>query len=111
MPVPELTGVTIVGAGSFNPAIIHPRWLADKELIPENLAAHAMAQDDPQKMVVTPQVALFVADWLSVQVTQQQAIFSTVELAREVDLRDLARGVFNLLPETPVDAIGINADA
>jgi hypothetical protein len=108
---PELSGVAIVGAGSFNPAIFHPRWFAAKELIPDGLAEHAMAQQAPQAMVVTPQLAVFVADWLSVQVTQQQAVFSTVDRGRDVDLRDVVRGIFELLPETPMDAIGINLDS
>lgn len=62
-------------------------------------------------MIVSPQLASFVADWLSVQVTQQQAVLATVDKGREVDLRDIARGFFELLPETPVDALGINADS
>ena len=66
MPEPEVSGVSVVGAGAFNPAIIHPRWFADKELIPENAAEHAMGQ----QMVVTPQLATFTADWLTVQLTQ-----------------------------------------
>jgi hypothetical protein len=107
---PDLSGVTIVGGGSFNPAIIHPRWLADKDLIPENAAEHAMKPDPSQPLLVSPQLSVFVADWLSVQVTQEQAVFSTVDQGRELDLRDFARSVFELLPETPVDAIGINAD-
>jgi hypothetical protein len=53
---------------------------------------------------------VFVADWLRVQVTQEQAVFSTVDEGRDLDLRDLVRGVFELLPETPVDALGINSD-
>lgn len=43
------------------------------------------------------------------QVTQEQAVFSTAEEGRDLDLRDLAMAVFDLLPETPVDAVGINA--
>ncbi len=102
----ELAGVAVVGAGSFNPAILHPRWLVDKGLLPENVADHALDQ-----IVVTPQLTAYTADWLSLQVTQEQAIFATVEEGRELDLRDLARGVFELLPETPVNAVGLNADA
>jgi hypothetical protein len=110
MATPELSGVSIVGAGTFNPAILHPQWLAEKGLIPEDLAEDAMRQDAPQSLVVSPQLAVFVGDWLSVQVTPQQAIFLTVDQGRELDLRDLVRGVFELLPETPIDALGINSD-
>lgn len=111
MPTPELSGVTIVAAGSFNPAIVHPLWLAEKELIPENVAEHAMEQESAKQMMVSPQLASFVADWLSVQVTPKQAVLATVDQGRAVDLRDLAKGFFDLLPETPVDALGINADS
>jgi hypothetical protein len=110
MAAPELSGVAIVGAGAFNPAIIHPRWLAEKELIPEAAAEHALGQERPQQLLVSAQLAVFVADWLSVQVTPEQAVFSTVDQGRELDLRDFVRGVFELLPETPVDAIGLNSD-
>ena len=110
MAAAGLGGVTIVGRGAFNPAIVHPRWLAEKSLLPESVAEHATAETSPQQLLVTSQLAVFVADWLSVQVTQEQAVFSTVDQGREIDLRDFARGLFELLPETPMDAIGINSD-
>lgn len=100
-----------MGAGSFNPAIIHPLWLAEKGLIPQNLAQHAASEASGRPLVVTPRLASFLADWLSVQVTQQQLVLATVEQGREVDLRDVALGLFQLLPETPLGAIGINADS
>ena len=111
MPTLELSGVTIVGAGSFNPAIVHPLWLAEKGLIAADAAEHAMQQGGARPMIVSAQLASFVADWLSVQVTQEHAVLATVDQGREVDLRDLARGIFDLLPETPIDALGINSDS
>lgn len=110
MAEPELSGVAIVGAGTFNPAIIHPRWLAEKNLIPENAAEHAMRPEAPENLLVSGQLTVFVADWLSVQVTREQAVFATVDQGREVDLRDFAAGVFELLPETPIDGLGLNSD-
>jgi len=107
---PELSGVAVVGAGTFNPAILHPSWLAEKGLIPIDIAKHAMEQNAAQPIIVSPQLTVFVADWLTVQVTQGQAVFSTVDQGRELDVRDVARGVFELLPETPIDALGINSD-
>lgn len=102
----ELNGIAVVGAGSFNPAIFHPLWFSENDLIPENEAEHARAN-----LLVSPQLSAFTADWLAVQVTLEQAIFSTVEQGRESDLRDVAKGVFDLLPHTPTDALGINIDA
>lgn len=111
MRAPDLSGINIVAAGAFNPAIVHPTWLADKALIPKELADFSLRGDAEKPVVVSSQVASFVADWLTVQVTPEQAVFATVDVARHQDLRDVAQGVFDLLPETPVDAMGVNVDA
>jgi hypothetical protein len=105
-PPIEFSGVTVVAVGALNPAIFQPQWFLDKELIAENAATSA--QD---RLLVSPELTVFTADWLSVQITLQQAVFATVDEGREFDLRDLFKGVFSLLPETPIDAVGINADA
>lgn len=104
----ELGGINVVGVGAFNPAIFHPTWLAEKDLLPNTVASAATEHD---QFAFTRELSAFTADWLIVQVTLEQAIFATVEEGRELDLRDLARGVFDLLPETPIDAVGINSDA
>jgi len=106
-PTAELSGISVVAAGAFNPAIFHPWWFVDKELMANNAIDDALAKD----FVAVRELAAFTADWLSVQVTLDQAVLSTVEEGREFDLRDLAKGVFDLLPETPVNAVGLNADA
>jgi hypothetical protein len=103
----QLSGISVVAAGAFNPAIFHPWWFAEKALMPANAIENAVENES----VAMRQLATFTADWLAVQVTLEQAAFSTVEEGREFDLRDVAKGVFDLLPETPVDALGINADA
>lgn len=103
---PDLSGVSIVGAGNFNPAIFQPHWLEAKHLISPTAAASAA-----EELVITPDLTAFRADWLSVQVGLQQMVFSTVDEGRDLDLRDVVAGVWGLLPETPMDAIGINADA
>ena len=111
MASPELSGVSIVLNGAFNPAVFHPKWLADRELLSQEVAQHAVEQTSPQPLIVTAQFTSFVADWLTVQIRQEQMMFYTVEEAREQDLRDFGVGVLSLLPENPVDALGINCDA
>jgi hypothetical protein len=103
----ELSGVSIVAVGAFNPAIFHPYWFAEKGLLPPEVIDDALSKE----VVGLRELATFTADWLNVQVTLDQASFSTTEEGRDVDLRDLARAVFDLVPETPVNAIGLNADA
>lgn len=111
MRTPELSGVAIVCAGSFNPAIVHPSWLAEKELISADLAKYVVREGEDKQLVVSSQLTQFVADWLTVQITQHQLLLATVDRGREMDLRDLAKGLFDSLPDTPIDAIGINADS
>ena len=101
----EVSGISVVVAGSFNPAIFHPQWFVEKEQLTAGAADQAM-----EKLVLTPQLTAYTADWLSVQITLEQAVFSTVQEGREPDLRDLVKNVFEYLPETPVDALGINSD-
>jgi hypothetical protein len=76
-----------------------------KELLPASTAEDAI-----EHTLTSPDLSAFTADWLGVQVTQQQAAFSTADEARAVDLRDIGHGAFSVLAETPVDAIGINTD-
>jgi hypothetical protein len=102
----EVGGVTVVANGAFNPAIFQPRWFVENKLLVDEDATVAL-----EKIAVTTQVTSFGAGWLQVQVVPQQAVFLTVEEAREPDLRNLVTSVFELLPHTPVDAVGINADA
>ncbi len=102
----ELSGVSIVGAGNFNPAIFQPQWLEAKGIISSTAAKNA--QDG---LVVTPDLTAFTADWLTVQVGLQQLVIATVDEGRDVDVRDVAQGILSLLPETPMDAFGVNADA
>jgi hypothetical protein len=104
---PDLSGVAIVAAGAFNPVIFQPAWFAEKDLLPRDAVDDARDKE----FVEVRQLSAFTADWLSVQVSMDQAVFSTAEEGREFDLRDLVRNVFDLLPETPIGAVGINADA
>jgi hypothetical protein len=105
----EFGGISVVAAGAFNPAIFHPLWLAEKDLMPREIVDATLEGDD--EILATRQLAAFTAGWLTVQVTLEQAQFSTVEEGRELDLRDLVKSVWDLLPETPINAIGLNADA
>jgi hypothetical protein len=102
----ELGGVTVVGAGPFNPAVFQPRWLRDTQLITEELEKAAT-----EGLVVSDQITTFVAGWLTVQATTEKAIFATVEEGHEGDLRDFAANIFEILGQAPILAVGINHDA
>jgi hypothetical protein len=104
----EVAGVEVVLVGDFNPALFHPDWLAQNDLITDGLAA---ALKEAPDFVVSHEVTQFSADWLVCQVTVSRCMFSTRQLPLADAVRDLAIGVFSLLSHTPVDAIGINANS
>ena len=101
---PEISGVTVVLLGDFNPAIFTPAWFALHGLLPESVA------DDADLRISHRQVTEFVADWLRLQVTAEQFFVETSQ-APHVRLRDLVARIFKeYLHHTPVRAFGINRD-
>jgi hypothetical protein len=88
--------------------MFHPNWLSVNGLITREAAQYAIDRNSESALVVSAQFTSFVADWLTVQVRQEQMILSIVEVALEEDLRDFADGIMSLVPETPIDAMGIN---
>ena len=100
--VPEISGMQIVLVGQFNPAIFTPAWFVHNKLLREGLAESAQVQ------VIHPQIADFTADWLHLQVTNQQFLAETQQApyARLSDL--VARTFSECLHHTPLTALGIN---
>jgi hypothetical protein len=82
----------------------HPSWFAKKELVAPNAVDEALEQD----FVAVRELASFTADWLSVQVSLEQAAFATVEEGRELDLRDLVKSVLDFLLRHRSNALGLN---
>ncbi len=58
--------------------------------------------------IVTSEIAAFKAGWVAIQATREQFDVSTADAGSYEALRDLVVGVFRLLPETPVTALGLN---
>lgn len=99
---PEISGVSVVLLGDFNPAIFTPAWFALHGLLPENVA------DSADLRVVHQQVTEFAADWLLLQVTVDRFSVETLQ-APHIRLRDLVARIFKeYLHHTPLRAFGIN---
>ncbi len=60
--------------------------------------------------MVSPEVTVFNTDWFSVQVVQQRLVVETRDPAKAGPLRDLVKGIFEILEHTPVHAFGFNSD-
>ncbi len=99
---PEIQGVSIVFVGSLNPQIFQPAWFFAQGLIRQE------EQESAKIEVILPALTSFSTDWLSIQVTPEKFIARTAYSRAYEWLRDLALGVFTLLPHTPLRQLGLN---
>ena len=79
---PEISGVTVILLGKFNPTIFTPAWFALHDLLPESAAESA------ELKIGHPQVTAFSYDWLRLEVTTERFIVETW-LAPYIRLCDL----------------------
>lgn len=100
----EISGATIVAIGSFNPPLLSVDWFAANKLIGEGDAAAARARND---YVVTRQISRFQTDFAILQAVETQLSIGSAGPVTPA-LADLAIGLLELLPHTPVTAIGLN---
>lgn len=101
---PEISGVSIVLLGEFNPAIFTPAWFALHGLLPESVATSAELQVAHQQMTV------FATDRLRLDVSPQRFLVETQQESY-IHLCDLVVRVFKEhLYHTPLKAFGINRD-
>jgi hypothetical protein len=99
---PELEAASIVMLGSFNPAIFQPRWLAVQKLIrPEE-------GENAKITTVQAELADFSTEWFQLQVLQHRFQITSQDPRQYAPLRDLAGGIFAILPHTPITALGLN---
>jgi hypothetical protein len=96
-----LSGASIVLLGSFNPGIFQPIWFASSRLIPKGEAEAA------KNLLITSEFSRFETEWLGVEVLSERASFTTHLTPYFGPLRDLAESTMNLLPHTPVTALGL----
>lgn len=88
--------------GSLNPAIFTPAWFAMHGLLAGGLAANAKVD------VVTPQLAVFSTEWMTLSVDQDRFVCGTTQ-EPYVRVHDLVVRTFKeYLPHTPLRSFGIN---
>lgn len=100
--VPEIEGMTIVVAGDFNPAIMHPQWFASNGLIRDEDAGNAEIE------IVHKRVSNFRTESFSLQVTDDRFAIQSEDPTMFLPIRDLVVGTFSILEHTPVRAFGLN---
>lgn len=99
----EIFDAQIVLSGEFTPAIFSPDWFARHNLI-GNEDVEAAREGT---LVVAREATTFQTDWFSIQVLQQQVVFTSLGPVTPL-LKDLAAGVLMILPETQVAGVGLN---
>ena len=101
---PEISGVSVVLLGNFNPAIFTPAWFALHGLLPERTAENA------ETKIVHSGVTAFSTEWLELDVTTDRFRANTLRNPY-IRVRDLLVRVFKEhLSHTPLKALGINRD-
>ncbi|SHE36079.1 hypothetical protein SAMN05444339_101151 [Loktanella atrilutea] len=102
---PEISGVSIVLIGNFNPAIFHPSWLMANGIEPE------VDTDRIDLEVCHKDVSRFSIDGTHYFVDQDRFQIQTSS-APWVQILDKTTNLFRgLLPHTPLKAVGLNRDA
>lgn len=108
MPYPaEVFTSSIVAVGDFNPAIFSPDWMEHNGLIGEEDAKSVRDVEEGRPMLVSHQATNFETKWFSLQVLANQFALTSKD-ALSPALKDLAVGIFQLVPHTPITAIGLN---
>lgn len=98
----KIETLSIVFVGDFNPVILQPFWLANKNLIGEIEANKANVD------IVHKEVVKYELDWVSLEITKNRCQFKTSKEPYFEPLKDLAVGIFKILKETPISSLGIN---
>lgn len=97
-----LDSMSIVVKGRFNAAIFSPLWFLQQELI----GASDFSKADIE--MITSEFASFSTGWLQCQVVPDALQLITKHPTEFERLRDVAVGILNTLPHTPISALGIN---
>ena len=103
----EIFTSAIVAVGDFNPAIFSPDWLERNRLIGKDDADTVREGGQGKSLLVSHQVAVFETKWFALQVLENQFSLTSKD-ALSPAFKDLAVGIFQLVPHTPVTAVGLN---
>ncbi len=98
----EREGASIVVIGNFNPAIFHPLWFDNCQLIAAEEAEVA------KEVIVTDDFTSFTLPWCRVQVFADRFCVETTDSAKIIPLQDLVAGTFAMLEHCPIKAFGLN---
>jgi hypothetical protein len=100
----EMFGSSVIIVGKFNPPIVSPDWLERNQLFGRDDAESAR---QGTSFLLSHQASQFETPWCSILVVENQLSVISKGAVTE-SFKDLAAGICSLLPQTPMDAIGLN---
>jgi hypothetical protein len=100
-PTIKIEGVSVFIIGTFNPQIFQPQWFAKQKLIRSSEADEATVE------VITKDASVFSIGWAGVQITRDQAVFSSNQPQQYELVRDLVAATFRVLKHTPLTRFAI----
>ena len=100
--IPEISGSSIVLAGSFNPGIYQPQWFAKQELLSQGEA------DSADIKVIAQGISHFETEQFTILVTMDRFVAMSNPSSSPAPLKDLVMGTFFILGHTPITAMGLN---
>ncbi|SPD76315.1 conserved hypothetical protein [uncultured Desulfobacterium sp.] len=99
---PEISGVSIVLVGSFNPPIFHPEWFERHGLINDK------EKEAAEIAIIHRQIAAFRMEWLAINIEPVRFVAETQE-GPFIRLADFVVKTFkDYLYHTPIGMMGIN---
>jgi hypothetical protein len=102
---PDISSLSVVLIGDFNPKIFQPAWFSAEGLIGKSEAESANI------LTIHPEICIFQLEWLQLEVTRYRFIVETSQEPYFEVLRDLVFGTFELLSHTPLYQLGVNLNA
>ena len=103
----EILTSAIVAVGAFNPAIFSPDWMERNKLIGADDADWARDSKRGSSLLVSQQATAFETKWFAFQVLENQLSLTSKD-GLSPAFKDLAVSIFQLVPHTPVTAVGLN---
>jgi hypothetical protein len=101
----------VVFLGSFNHRIFHPLWFERENLTRPGESAAAMASESGD-LLVTPDLSRCeIGPEISIECLSNRLALNAATTLGEERLRELATGIIQRLPHTPITALGINSTA
>jgi hypothetical protein len=100
---PQISGSSVVALGHFNPLIFRPEWLRDKEIV-------VGSDFEALKInIVHPEIVMLMLPWGQMQVDRDRFMIAATQ-EPSIRVCDFFVKCFQALPETPINAVGMNRD-